>query len=67
LLRLSKQFLEEKKVQGAYELLKELTRTNDGITESSIAAFVEQLEVSEDVKQEIRNVSPFNYLGYASE
>jgi adenylosuccinate lyase len=59
--------LRREKVQGAYELLKELTRTNDGITESSIAAFVEQLEVSEDVKQEIRNVSPFNYLGYASE
>lgn len=59
--------LRREKVQGAYELLKELTRTNDGITEDSIAAFVADLDVADSVKDEIRNVSPFNYLGYASE
>lgn len=59
--------LRREKVVGAYELLKDLTRTNDGINEQSIAAFVEKLDVSETVKAEIRNISPFNYLGYASE
>ncbi len=59
--------LRREKVVGAYELLKDLTRTNDGINELSIAAFVEKLDVSETVKAEIRNISPFNYLGYASE
>jgi adenylosuccinate lyase len=59
--------LRREKVPGAYELLKDLTRTNDGINEKSIADFVEKLEVSDTVKAEIRSISPFNYLGYATE
>lgn len=59
--------LRREKVTGAYELLKDLTRTNDGINEKSIADFVEKLDVSDAVKAEIRNISPFNYLGYAAE
>ena len=59
--------LRREKVTGAYELLKDLTRTNDGINEASIANFVEKLDVSESVKAEIRNISPFNYLGYAAD
>jgi adenylosuccinate lyase len=54
-------------VEGAYELLKDLTRTNDGINEQSISAFVEKLAVSESVKMEISKITPFNYLGYAGE
>lgn len=59
--------LRREKIEGAYELLKDLTRTNEGITENSIQNFVDQLDVSEEVKEELRSVSPFNYLGYASE
>ena len=58
--------LRREKVSGAYELLKELTRTNDGINETSIKSFVEQLDVSEEVKAEISGITPFNYLGYAA-
>ena len=46
-----------------YETLKALTRTNEGITEKSIRDFVETLEVSEDVKKELRAITPHNYTG----
>lgn len=59
--------LRREKIEGAYELLKHLTRTNDGINEKSITAFVQQLDVSDSVKMEISNITPFNYLGYAAE
>ena len=59
--------LRREKIEGAYELLKDLTRTNDGINEQSIAAFVDKLNVSDKVKAEIRQITPFNYLGYAAE
>ncbi len=59
--------LRREKVEGAYELLKDLTRTNDGINEQSISSFVEKLAVSESVKMEISKITPFNYLGYAGE
>jgi len=46
-----------------YEALKALTRTNEAITESSIKAFIETLDVSEAVKSELRAITPFNYTG----
>jgi adenylosuccinate lyase len=46
-----------------YEALKALTRTNQAITESSIKEFIETLEVSEDVKKELRVITPHNYTG----
>ena len=46
-----------------YETLKELTRTNDVINAESIANFIETLNVSEDVKAELRQITPFNYTG----
>ena len=46
-----------------YEALKQLTRGQDGITKESIRNFIEQLEVSEDVKEELRALSPHNYVG----
>ncbi len=46
-----------------YEALKQLTRTNEKITESSIRAFIMNLEVSEDVKQELLAIRPENYTG----
>ncbi|MGY6560965.1 MAG: adenylosuccinate lyase [Luteibaculaceae bacterium] len=47
-----------------YEALKELTRTNSKITADSIAVFVEKLQVSEAVKEELRAFTPFNYVGF---
>ena len=46
-----------------YEALKQLTRGQDSITKESIRNFIEQLEVSEDVKEELRVLSPHNYVG----
>ena len=46
-----------------YEALKALTRTNQSITEESIHAFIETLQVSESVKQELRAITPHNYTG----
>ncbi len=46
-----------------YEALKALSRTNERITEQSIKDFIEGLEVSEEVKQELRGITPFNYVG----
>ncbi len=46
-----------------YEALKGLTRTNEKINQTSMANFIETLEVPESVKQEMRNISPGNYTG----
>jgi adenylosuccinate lyase len=46
-----------------YEALKALTRTNSSITEESIKEFIETLAVSEDVKAELRALTPHNYTG----
>jgi adenylosuccinate lyase len=46
-----------------YEALKELTRTNEAITKNSISAFIETLSVSDEVKAELKKISPSNYTG----
>ncbi len=48
---------------NAYEALKGLTRTNEKINEQSIAAFIDTLDVSDNVKKELRAISPSNYTG----
>ncbi len=46
-----------------YEALKELTRKNEAITQSTIHAFIQTLAVSEEVKQELLQITPYNYTG----
>lgn len=46
-----------------YEALKALTRTNTKITERSIREFIDELNVSENVKYELRRITPFSYTG----
>ncbi len=46
-----------------YEALKALTRTNQAITEASIKDFIEGLNVGEDIKAELRAITPHNYTG----
>ena len=46
-----------------YEALKALTRTNQAITETSIKDFIEGLNVNEEVKKELRAITPHNYTG----
>ena len=47
-----------------YETLKQLTRTNAKVTAESIAAFIDTLAVSPEVKAELRRLSPHTYTGY---
>lgn len=47
-----------------YEALKDLTRTNTHVTEETIAVFVDGLAVSEEVKKELKAITPSNYTGY---
>ena len=46
-----------------YEALKALTRTNTAITAETISSFIDTLEVSEDVKAELKVITPENYTG----
>ena len=46
-----------------YEALKALTRTNQAITENSIKEFIEELNVNEDIKKELRAITPHTYTG----
>ena len=46
-----------------YEALKALTRTNQAINETSIKEFIEGLDVSEALKQELRVITPHTYTG----
>ena len=46
-----------------YEALKALTRTNNAITEESIRHFIDELDVNDDVKEELRKITPHTYTG----
>lgn len=46
-----------------YEALKDLTRTNEPIDEKRIQDFINKLEVSENIKKELLDITPFNYTG----
>ncbi len=46
-----------------YETLKALTRTNEKMTAETIAAFIDTLEVGDDVKQELHAITPASYTG----
>lgn len=46
-----------------YEALKNLTRTNKPIDKQAIHNFIDELSVSETLKKELKNISPFNFTG----
>lgn len=46
-----------------YEALKALTRTNQKITAATMAAFIGELDVNESIKNELKQITPFNYTG----
>jgi adenylosuccinate lyase len=46
-----------------YEALKELTRTNEIIDDAGLKKFIENLDVNESVKEELKNLSPQSYTG----
>ena len=46
-----------------YEVLKGLTRTNEKITQQSMANFIDGLDVSEEIRHELKSITPSNYTG----
>ena len=47
-----------------YEALLDLTRTNQKITHESISHFIENLDLTDKVKAELKAITPFNYTGF---
>ncbi|MDD6140002.1 MAG: adenylosuccinate lyase [Bacteroidales bacterium] len=47
-----------------YETLKNLTRTNSTVNAQSISDFIDTLNVSDEVKSELKSITPHNYTGY---
>ncbi|HNF72811.1 MAG TPA: adenylosuccinate lyase, partial [Chitinophagaceae bacterium] len=50
-----------------YEALKALTRTGEKMNPEAIARFIEGLDVSENLKKELRTITPYNYTGVVKE
>jgi len=50
-------------IDDAYEQLKELTRTNENISDGAYDSFIDGLDVASDVKLELKTITPFNYTG----
>ncbi len=50
-----------------YEALKALTRKNEKITAFTISQFIETLAISEAIKTELKNITPFSYTGIVEE
>ena len=46
-----------------YEALKKLTRTNQKINETIIKEFIDSLDVAQEIKVELKAITPFNYVG----
>ena len=46
-----------------YEALKKLTRNNLEINKKTFTVFIENLEISDEIKKELKKISPFNYTG----
>jgi len=46
-----------------YEALKDLTRINEKITKDSISRFIDGLDLSDAIKMELKEITPFNYTG----
>ena len=46
-----------------YEALKGLTRTHDKVTQTSVHEFIDGLDISQNLKDELKKINPSNYLG----
>lgn len=55
--------LRRENFSNPYELLKELTRSNNHITKNTIHKFLDTLDLNETLKKELKSITPFNYTG----
>jgi adenylosuccinate lyase len=49
--------------ENPYEVLKDLTRNNTRITREVFVAFIDQLDINEKVKEDLKQITPWNYTG----
>jgi adenylosuccinate lyase len=56
--------LRREKYPNPYEALRDLTRTNEAMTQERIHTFIDTLTVPDDIKAELKAITPFNYVGY---
>lgn len=52
-------------IEQPYEKLKALTRGQDGINQATLAAFIDQLELPDTIKAELKALTPASYVGNA--
>lgn len=50
-------------IDNAYDLLKQITRTNEKINKEFLHSFIDKLKISETIKEELKKITPFNYVG----
>ena len=55
--------LRRENFSNPYEALKVLTRTNSPITRKTIHSFIDSLDLNQEVKKELKAITPFNYTG----
>jgi adenylosuccinate lyase len=55
--------LRKENVANPYEQLKELTRKNQKLSKSELLAFIEKLDVKDEIKNQLKAITPFNYTG----
>jgi adenylosuccinate lyase len=55
--------LRREKYPNPYEALKDLTRTNQKMSKESFATFIDGLSISDEIKAEMKSITPFNYTG----
>lgn len=55
--------LRREKYPDPYNALKDLTRTGEKITRESMASFIDKLIISQEIKNELNRITPFNYTG----
>lgn len=55
--------LRREQFEQPYEALKNLTRKNEKVTKDTVHDFIDNLDVSKELKEELKNITPWNYLG----
>ena len=50
-------------LENPYEKLKQLTRNNTQIKKNDLLEFIENLNISNKLKSELKQITPFNYIG----
>ena len=46
-----------------YEIMKELTRSNKRVDKNSLHEFIDKLDIDDNIKNELKQISPYNYTG----